>query len=267
MFRLNSRRLRAALAVLCLLMTVAIPAALMTTAAHAQIPVTDVVHIGQTIIHYIARLREIAQKATQISNQYRQLANELRMIKNQIQALKKLEIHHFRDVEPTLRQIEAVMNGHLIPSHLSAAVRGIHAEVYRGWNLPFDTWREEKVSVTSTLDTMRESLFAKFLQHRTTLEHLAELEGLKGEIEAAEGHEEILEAIASLTAFDTETKLLAQISAQTSADAATAYYSYQVNRLGRQGRSLEEAIKTTSLNPPTIQTEPGWGALPTWWSP
>ncbi len=263
---MRSRKVRATLVVLCLLLVTAIPVVFTTTIAHAQFPVTDVAHIHQTIVHYVARLHEIVQKATQIANQYRQLANDARMIANQIQALKKLEIHHFRDVEPTLRQIEAVMNGHLIPSHLSPGVRGIHTEVYRGWNLPFDTWTEEAVSVTSSLDTMRESLFAKHLQHRTILQHLEELNGLKDQIEAAEGHEEILEAIGSLAAFDTETQLLAQIAAQTSADAATAYYSYQVNRLGRQGRSLEEAIKTTSLNPPDINASPGWGALPPWWS-
>ena len=263
---MKPRRVRATLVVLCLLLIAAIPVVLTTITATAQIPVTDVAHIHQTIVHYIARLHEIVQKATQIANQYRQLVNDARMIAHQIQALKKLEIHHFRDVEPTLRQIEAVMNGHLIVSHLSPGVRGIHTEVYRGWNLPFDTWREEAVSVKSSLDTMRESLFAKHLQHRTVLQQLETLNGLKDQIEEAEGHEEILEAIASLAAFDTETQLLAQIAAQTSADAATAYYSYQVNRLGRQGRSLEEAIMTTPLNPPAIGSNPGWGALPTWWS-
>jgi conjugal transfer/entry exclusion protein len=241
--------------------------ALRPTAVTAQTLVSDVGHTSQTILHYIARAIEIVQKATQIYNQYAQIVNEGRMIANQLQALAKLEIHHFRDVEPTLRQIEAVMQGHLLPSHLAPGVRGIHTEVYRGWNLPFDTWTEEKVSVTSSLDTFRESLYAKHLQHRATMEHLAELDDIKGQVDAAEGHEEILEAIASLNAFETEVLLLAQVSAQTSADAATAYYSHQINRWARQGRSLEEAIKTSIQVPPDLSASPGWGALPSWWSP
>jgi hypothetical protein len=99
------------------------------------------------------------------------------------------------------------------------------------------------------------------------MEQLAQLDDIKGQIDDADGHEEILEAIASLNAFETEALLLAQISAQTSADAATAYYSYEVNRLARQERSLEEAIKTSIQVPPDLGSAPGWGALPDWWSP
>ena len=266
---MKARTLRAVLAVALLLVgaTVSVLVVPPQPATAATQLVSDLGHTAQTIIHYIGRIVEIAQKAQQIINQYQQIVNEARMIANQVQALRKLDLHSFRDIEATLRQIEAVMNGHLIPSHLSPGVRGIHTEAYRGWNLPFDTWTEEKVSVTSSLDTMRESLWAKHLQHRTTLEHLEELEEMKSQIEAAEGHEEILEVIGTLAAFSTEADLLAQISAQTSADAATAYYSYQVNRLARQGRSLEEGLKTSIMQPPDLTATPGWGALPGWWNP
>lgn len=227
--------------------------------ARAVIPVTDYAHIVQTILHYFARLQQIA-------NQVEQIERAVEQIENQVKALEKLDAVHLRDVETVMREITGVLSGHQFPSHVSPSVRNAHAETYKGWELPLDWWEEEEVAVDVTLKTLKETLWAKHLQHRTTMEQLETLGDIKEQLDDIEGHEEALELLATLGAYETEAQLLAQLSAQTSADAATAYYSYEVNRRARQEVSIQEAIRTSLQTPQPPGNSPGWAPLPNWWT-
>lgn len=234
--------------------------------AEAQFIVNDPIHTLETVLHYIARLVEIGQKYQQIYNQYLQLARQLREIELQLQSLKKLDRYWLRRVEGVIGQVEGALSGRLIPSHVSPTVRQAWSEAYRGWELPVDWWAEEEVASGATLRTLRETLWAKHLQHRATVEHLRTLEEIKHQLQQVEGHEEALEALTTLAAFQTEAQILASLAAQTSADAATAYYSYQVNLRARQEAALRMALETSRQTPPALDARPGWGALPAWWS-
>lgn len=237
-----------------------------TLPASAQIPVTDAAHISQTVIHYAARLVEIAQKFQQIANQVQQIAHQVRQIELQLQALKKLDVYWARNVMNTMAAMEQVLSQLGIPSHMSPAVREVFDEVYPGWEAPTDWWQEEELAASTTLLTLRETLWANYLQHRTTMDHLRTLSEIKNQVRDIKGTQEALEAIASATAFNGEAASLGLFAAAASADAATAYYAYEVNSRARQQRSLQEAILTSQLDPPALGSSPGWGALPSWWS-
>jgi P-type conjugative transfer protein TrbJ len=235
--------------------------------AAAQIPVTDVAHTVQTIAHYVARLVEIGQRYVVIANQVRQLAQQVRQIELQIQGLKKLDRYWFRNVTSTMGAMEQVLAQLGIPSHMSPAVRQVFDETFPGWErLPADWWEEEELAASTTLKTLRETLWANHLQHRTTVDDLHTLGEIKREVTSIKGTEEALESIASATAYHAEAASLGLLAAAASADAATAYYAYQVNLRARQEASLKEALLTSDLWPPDLGSEPGWGALPSWWS-
>jgi P-type conjugative transfer protein TrbJ len=226
------------------------------TVAEAVIPVVDVAHIAQTVLHYAARLRQIANQVRQIANQYEQ-------IRLKVQSLKKLEDTWWRDIGRAMSDMEWALGGGELPSHLSPYVRSIHAETYQGWQPPENWWTEEEQTAERTLATLRETLWAKQLQHRTTRGQMRTLDEIKRQMVGIEGHQEAIEMLATLSAFQTEAEILAQLSAQTSADAATAYYSYFVNLRARQEASIQQALLTSTSFPPPLSG--GWGALPGWW--
>lgn len=234
--------------------------------AAAQFIVNDPPHTLETILHYIGRLTEIAQKYVMIYNQYQQIANEYRQIANQLQALKKLDFHNARSIGAAVGQMERILGwGDDLPSHMNPYVEELHRELFPGWELPRDFWREEEEAVTAALDTLRETLRAQHEAHRTSVDHLSTLGALKEQVHDAEGTEQVLEALAGLAAYHAEVSTLAELSQATSADAATAFYSHQLNALARQAHAIQAALEAEDLVPPALVPGDGWGALPSWW--
>ena len=233
--------------------------------ASAQFLVADIGHTVQTVLHYAGRLIEISQKYIQIYNQYQQIAHQVRQIQLQLQSLKKLDFFWARNVVGTMGRMEAILAHGDLPSHMNPDVRGIFEEIYPGWQATLDGWEDEERVTTKTLETLRETLAAQYESHRTMVDHIRTLLELKNQVRSIEGNEEALETIAGLVAFHAEADTLSQLAAATSADAATAYYAFQVHRMARQERSLELAIESSELVPPALDSQPGWGALPAWW--
>jgi P-type conjugative transfer protein TrbJ len=233
--------------------------------ASAQVLVWDIPHTAQTIAHYIARLTEISQKYQQIYNQYQQIANEYHQIINQLQMLKKLDVHWARNIVGTMARMEILLQRAGLPTHANPAIETIHREIYPGWEVPLDWWRDEERAVTASLDTLRENLKAQYEAHRTQVDHIRTLMEIKQQVRSIEGTEEALEAIAGITAFQAEVSTLAEVARATSADAATAYYSYQINRQARQERAVQEILERSDLTPPELVPGSGYGALPSWW--
>ena len=236
-----------------------------TRPAEAQTFVADVVHTAQTTLHYVGRLIEIAQKYTQIYNQYQQLANEARQIQLQLQALEKLDTYYFRNVSGAVGQMQRTLGWYDLLSHMDPGIESTFFRTFPGWQPPQDWWAEEEEAATKTLDTLRATYVAQREAHTTTTAHLAGLGHIKEQITTIDGTEKGLEVLAELAAFQAEGDGLDQLSRATSADAATAFYSFQLNRQMRQARALHFAITSSELNPPPYDPSSGWGALPNWW--
>lgn len=233
--------------------------------AHAVYPVADYVHTLQTLFHYIARGVEIGQKYVQIYNQYRQLYYDAQDLAHDTQNLAKLDNYWARNVVGTMARMEATLDDYALPSHANPRVGYAHQQTYPGWEPPQNWWLEEELAATTTLDVLRRTLEAKYAAHRTAVDHIRTLLELKQQVKEVEGHEEALEVIAGITAFTAEVETLAQVAADTSADADTAYYSYIVNREARGARAFQVALDSSELEldlPPAGQ---GWAAVPRWW--
>ena len=237
-----------------------------TPPGEAQVLVNDPPHTIQTILHYVGRLTEIAQKYVVIYNQYEQLASQYRQIAYQLQALKKLDFHNARSIGQAIGQMERILGwGDDLPSHMNPYVEELHRELFPGWELARDFWQEEEEAVTASLDTLRATLRAQHEAHRTSADHLSTLGAIKQQIHDAEGTEQVLEALAGLAAYHAEASTLAELSEATSADAATAYFSHELNLFARQLHSIQAALEAEDLVPPTLVPGDGWKALPSWW--
>lgn len=234
-------------------------------AAASIIPVADYVHTIQTTLHYYGRLIEIAQKYLQLYRQAQQIANELEQIRNQEQALKKLETFFARDPAATISTMESILAAHDILSHTQPGVATAHRATFPGWTLFNDFWPEEQYTVTATLKTLRKTLEAQHQAHTTNRDHLQTLNELKRQMTNAGGTEQILENLASIAAYHAEVGTLAQMSEATSADAATVFYSHEINRRARLEKAIHEAFRRSDLEPPELLPGTGWGPLPNWW--
>ena len=217
--------------------------------------VSDAAHTAQTIIHYVGRLYEIYQKYVQIQNQYYQ-------IRNQLQMLKKLDRYWARNIVYTMEFMEDLMARHGLPTHMDPSVHQLHPLLYPGWTPPVDYWSERRETSTQTLATMRQSLAAQHIAFKTARDHIRTLLELKQQLRSVKGTEEVLEVVGGMVAWNGEVANLAQLSASTSADAATAYYSYLVSSQARQERAIEEALRPRPVANPNA---PGWNARPDWW--
>ena len=234
-------------------------------ASASIIPVADWVHTVQTTLHYWGRLLEIAQKYMQLANQVRQIANEIEQIDNQEQALAKLETFFARDPASTIATMESILGAHDMLSHTQPNVSSAHRQTYPGWSLYNDFWPDEEYTVTATLKTLRKTLEAQHQAHATNRDHLQTLNDLKRQMVNAGGTEQILEVLASIAAYNAEVGTLAQMSDATSADAATMYYSHQINTQARLRKAIHEAFRRSNLEPPELVPGTGWGPLPAWW--
>lgn len=231
----------------------------------ALTPVADYLHTAQTVLHYIGRLIEISQKYQQIYNQYQQIANEYQQIANQVKGLEKLDIHWARNIVGTMDRMEQILRRSDLPSHVNDLVESIHRELYPGWRLPRNYWREEEDAATATIETLRETLGAQHQAFVTNRDHIRTLLELKNQVKTIDGTEKALEVLAGIAAFHAEVGTLSEVSLATSADAATAFYSYQVNAAARQKKAIHDAFEASAFEPPTLEPGRGWGALPNWW--
>jgi len=225
--------------------------------AEAAITVEDIQHIILTYAHYVTRLYEVYQKYLQIYNQYQQLYY-------QILALTKNDTYWSRSIVPALSSMEQRLGYGELPTHMNERVASVFGDTYRGWQSPQDFWQEERKAAETTLATLRETLAAKYTEHRVDADHIRTVEELKNQVHTIDGTQKALEVIAQIVAFQAEATVLGQAGEKTSADAATAGAAYFANRFAREERSLQEALESSNQVPPET-TGNGWRALPSWW--
>ena len=238
------------LSIVLVLATAAVP-------VRAVTEVMDTQHKLLTLAHYITRLYEVYQKYVQIYNQYRALYYQL-------VALTKNDTYWSRSIVPALSSMEQRLGYGELPTHMNERVASVFGDTYRGWQSPQDFWQEERKAAETTLATLRETLAAKYTEHRVDADHIRTVEELKNQVHTIDGTQKALEVIAQIVAFQAEATVLGQAGEKTSADAATAGAAYFANRFAREERSLQEALESSNQVPPET-TGHGWRALPSWW--
>lgn len=230
----------------------------------AQIPVTDVAHIATSVWAEIARyaqaIEDFIAQAEQIFNQYQQ-------IQYQLQALEKLDVHTWRDLSPAFSRLLGLMENVDALLYSTEQLEERFFETFpageRYANYTEDSWR----ALYRTMETLRVSL--QSLQEITSsgeldLESLAAIEA---EIEGAQGHEEVLEAIGNLLSWNAKQALLAERIGAAQANAETVARAYEINEAARSRETYAAFLESTVLDAVDgayDENAPAFRALPRW---
>lgn len=210
--------------------------------SNAQTPVTDVIHTATSVWAEVARYAQAAfdiiQRATQIYNQVQQ-------INYQIQALKKLEYHSWRDVGPLFYQLDSLLRE---AETLTAAADELEAMFYATFpgSTRYLAYQDESYTqVQRALNTFRVSLLALKGIREDTRGSLSTLGALQQQVEAAEGHQEALEALSELESWQAAQLSTMAQTLETIANTQIIAASYQINQDAQFRRTQSDALTTT----------------------
>ena len=249
-------------AALCLIVSLIVLAGFPGQAS-AQIPVTDVAHIATSVWAEIARyaqaVEDFIQQAEQIYNQYQQ-------IQYQLQALQKLDFHTWRDLSPAFARLLTLANEADAVLYNTHELEERFFETFpageRYANYTEDSWR----ALYRTMETFRISL--QSLHEITSSDELdlAVLASIEAEIEGAEGHEEVLEAIGNLLSWNAKQALLAERVNAAQANAETVAKAYEINEAARSRETYTAFLEDTLLDAVTGTSgdAPAFRAVPRW---
>jgi len=235
-------------------------------ASQAQIPVTDVAHIAVSTWSEIARYGQAAyqiyQEALSVYNQYQQ-------IERQVQALKKLNVRSWRDIVPLYYQLNSLL---VQSGTLTYAVENLEEEFYatfpgstRYVNFPAEQFNE----VERTLDTLRLNLLSLHQIHLDSRGSLQVLGEIQHHVDAAQGHEETLEALGELGAWQADQLATMGATLQSIANTAIVASSYQVNKDARTRQTASDILEATANRARTdaATSKPSYPLLPSWVPP
>jgi P-type conjugative transfer protein TrbJ len=245
MIHRRPRRLMALVLATLLAATAALP-----PPAAAQTPVSDIIQHALTalyqLMHYSARLKEIEQRRQQIVHQ--------------LQALKKLENPNWRDVGNLLVFLNNLMReGETLAYSIENIVERFR-ETFPGWLETKDWPTEYRNQMVRTLNTMERALRTANQQSRGFSPK--DLGRIKAQVEDIKGHQEALEVLATIGAYNAEELLLMRQSFAASNNIASVYYASQVNAQAQAALTLAAATRRTLAAPPepagSFTTRPAW---------
>jgi P-type conjugative transfer protein TrbJ len=230
----------------------------------AQIPVTDVAHIAVSVYNEIERyaqaIEDYIEQVEQIYNQYEQIAY-------QVKALEKLDIHTWRDLSPAFSRLVSLVNEADAVLYNTDQLEERFFETFpageRYANYSDDSWR----ALYRTIETLRISLQSVHeitSSDETDLESLAAIEA---EIEGAQGHEEVLEAIGDLLSWNAKQTLLSERINASEANAEAVARAYEINEAARSQESYAAFLEGTVVDAVSgayDESAPAYRALPDW---
>ncbi len=195
--------------------------------SQGQIPVTDVAHIAVTTW---AEIERYAQEAFQIYQEVLTVYNQYEQISRQVQALKKLNVRSWRDIGPLYYQLNTLL---LEYESLTYALDGLEEQYYQTFpgavrysDYPTQSFQQ----ITRVLNTFRTNLLS--LHQISDDQHgsLQTLGEIQRHVDAAEGHEQTLEALAELGSWQADQQATTQATLETIANVSIVASSYQINQ-------------------------------------
>jgi P-type conjugative transfer protein TrbJ len=165
--------------------------------AHAFVyPVVDIPHTFETILHYIARMYEIAQKAQQIANQVYQ-------IRYQVESLQRLRVRNWRDLEPFLNDVDRLFGSADNLAYSVRSVPGVWEETFP--IKPYEEPLTEKLRAAQrTVSTMRTAVESLQRMQLGWYESQRDLRILKAQAESASTPQQTAETSVTLLAHMAE---------------------------------------------------------------
>ena len=234
--------------------------------ASAQIPVTDIAHIAVTTWAEIARY---LQAAYSIVQQGTAIYNQIQQIEYQYQALKKLNVHNWRDIGPLYYQLSGILNQ---ADSLTYTIEGLEENFYAtfpGAAAYTSFPAENLVVVQRALDTFRLNLMSLHQISNDQKGSLQVLGTLQTQVDTADGHEQTLEALAELGSWQADQLATMGSTLQTIANVQIVAASYQINQDARSRQTHADTLGATVARAQAdqAQSEPSYTLLPSWMPP
>jgi P-type conjugative transfer protein TrbJ len=232
----------------------------------AQIPVTDQAHIAVSEFNEIERY---AQAVEDYIAQYTQIYNQYEQIANQVKALEKLNIHTWRDLSPAFSRLVSLANEADAVLYNTEQLEERFFETFpegeRYNNYANDSW----LALYRTMETLRISLESVHEITSTDESDLDSLASIEAEIEGAQGHEEVLEAIGDLLSWNAKQTLLTERINASQSNAEMVARAYEINEAARSRESYSNFLIGTLVdaedgayddNAPAYRAVPDWMA-------
>jgi P-type conjugative transfer protein TrbJ len=246
---------------LCALLLAARPAW-----CYGPIPVIDYAHI---VVTTWAEYLRYAQAAYSIVQQATQIYNQIRQIEYQIQALKKLSVHSWRDIGPLYYQLNHLLQQ---ANTLTYAVDDLEAQfesAFPGSTRYASFPDEHSLVVQKTLDSLRLNLVSL---HQISMDNQGSLQTLgeiQNHVDAAEGHEEALEALGELGSWQADQLATMGSTLESIANATILAASYQINQDARSKQTETDTVNATlsTAQSNAGTSEPSYTVVPSWMPP
>jgi len=221
-----TRHSRTLIIAVCLLLGYGLP-----TVAHAQFGFGGVVYDP----------KNFAQNVLLYKRAYDQLMTAKQQVDAQLRALKKLANPNWRDITPTLSQVDALMRQTNALGYSLATLDAQFQRVFPGTAIPGSAVQPMTQQSDRTLATLRNVLDAVSRSTQAIPTGLARLHAMKQQLTTVQGHEAALELGTTVSTYAAEelTLLRQQLAAQVNAEAV--YYAHQINQAA-QARASEQAL-------------------------
>jgi P-type conjugative transfer protein TrbJ len=253
---MRSRRTPLWLAVVLAFFLLLLPAA---QPAQAIIPVTDYLHIALNLFYHVVHYLQFAQ---QIVNQYEQIRNQVQQIKNEYQSLKKLDVRNWREVYDLISYMDYLMRqGKALAYSLDNVLETYNATFpgYQPWKVYGD---ESQLQSRSALDTFGNTLRTLHQDYQHDINDQLLLERIKGQVDAAQGPQQALEALNSLQVFNAQEISVTKRTLAATANLHAVFYAHQLNREAQSEATFRQVL-TNSLAQPS-PSSPGFSFQPSW---
>jgi P-type conjugative transfer protein TrbJ len=229
----------------------------------AQVEVTDVIHIAVSkkneIIRYAQAAYQIYQKAVSIYNEYK-------MIENQVTALKKLQVHHWRDIGPLYWQLNDILHQAESLTYTMEDLEERFYETFPGSERYTSFVTQNFTEVQRALDVMRLNLRSLNQVHQDQRGSLQVLGELQLQADRAEGHEQALEVLTELGSWQASQLATMGATLQSIANAQIVAASYQINQEARMRQTTADALAATVKRAEENQARPAttYTVVPFW---
>lgn len=230
----------------------------------AQIPVTDAAHIATSVWAEIARY---GQAALDLVNQAQRLYNQYEQIRYQLQALEKLEVHNLRDLSLALTRLNTLVDQADGVLYSARELEERFWETFPAGSRYVNYSEESYRALWRTMETARVGLEALKEITEGTERDLAALGAIEAQIEDAQGHEEVLEAVGDLLAWSARQQVMSERLAAITANVETVRGIYEIDKEARSRESFLNFLDATlveALDGAFDEGAPAYRALPGW---
>jgi conjugal transfer/entry exclusion protein len=159
--------------------------------------------------------------------------------------LRKLDYHSWRSIGPLFYQLDALLQEAETVTAATQDLEAVYYATFPGSTRYLAYQDEDYAQVQRALNTFRVSLLALQGIHQDTRGSLGTLGELQWQIDAAEGHQEALEAMAGLQSWQASQLSTIAQTLETLANTQIIASSYEINQAAQLRSTQTDTLAAT----------------------